>query len=269
MILREHVGAWTIIIAGILIVLVSLIELPLPGRAGPDEPSASVLASGTPDVDRDILEVACQAIDEQYLGYVHCSIGTGPVPLPERTNESYRYNSYFDTHQYLTRAIFDTAALLRGDEDVLLVITTHHLFPAHDWNFVFGEADVERRISLLSTYMYDKDMSGMGPGKVGHDVFISRLRKVVVHEVGHSLGYAHINDPDGVMAYGSRIEHLDSGGEAFCPQNRLILPQLIEELACVRSGHYQYLCRLWYFLPYVLVLSLIVFITLYLKKEAK
>ncbi len=48
------------------------------------------------------------------------------------------------------------------------------------------------------------------------DLFVSRVRKEVVHELGHLLGLPHCPNPKCVMSFSNSIEDVDYKGERFC-----------------------------------------------------
>lgn len=84
--------------------------------------------------------------------------------------------------QWLAGALIDaTAAHRPKDAAAVMAVTSVDLYPAPDWNFVFGQASYEQRVGVTSLF------------RVGDEPTL-RLRRALgttVHELGHMLGLAH------------------------------------------------------------------------------
>lgn len=81
-------------------------------------------------------------------------------------------------------------------------------------DFVFGEAQVDGAVAIVSTHRLRSSFYGM-PEDL--DAFHERLTKIAVHELGHLLGIRHCEYPACVMCPAKSVEELDPRNAWFCP----------------------------------------------------
>ena len=104
-----------------------------------------------------------------------------------------------------------------------------HRFPNHDGKilgvtagdlfvpvltYVFGEAQLDGRVALISAARLDERVYGLSanPRLLAH-----RLLKEAVHELGHTFGLVHCQGMDCVMRSSTVVEEIDMKSERFCP----------------------------------------------------
>jgi len=81
--------------------------------------------------------------------------------------------------------------------------------------YVFGEAQLDGRIAVLSTYRFREELYGLDPNpKLEH----IRLLKESVHELGHTFGLIHCHNPECVMHSSTSAEEIDIKGKDFCEE---------------------------------------------------
>lgn len=109
----------------------------------------------------------------------------------------YAFNK--DRNQYHTNAILKRLVpLLEGPSDVILAISDVDLF-IPDAAFVFGEADRELRVGILSTFRMK-----------GSDEQMSRRFQVeAVHQAGHLMGLSYCEDARCVMFMAQGLPECD------------------------------------------------------------
>lgn len=78
------------------------------------------------------------------------------------------------------------APRLPTDAAALLGFTSEDLWPGEGWNFVFGEASLERRVGVWSLSRYGDPAS---PGMFR--IVLRRALKVALHETGHMFSLPH------------------------------------------------------------------------------
>ena len=78
-------------------------------------------------------------------------------------------------------------------------------------NFVFGEAQLPGKFALISTHRLKGD-TGYG----GEDLFLGRIVKEAVHELGHTLGLTHCQSSTCVMFFSNSLKDTDRKGEDYC-----------------------------------------------------
>ncbi len=81
------------------------------------------------------------------------------------------------------------------------------------YNFVFGLADPSYKICIVSDARLKQEFYGLPPDE---KLYLSRLEKEVLHEMGHLLGLPHCPDPKCVMHFSNCLEDTDRKEAEFC-----------------------------------------------------
>lgn len=136
--------------------------------------------------------------------------GTEVVVAAERLE--LRYRGYDPTReQYLASALIRALPPSEPREKTL-GITGADLY-APDLNFVFGQAQLPGDCAVMSIARLRPEFWGEEPDR---EVLIDRGVKEAVHELGHTLGLRHCDDPDCVMHFSNRLADTDRKGRDFC-----------------------------------------------------
>ena len=114
------------------------------------------------------------------------TVALASLPITSRTHPSTRQQ------QLLT---LDILAWLRKrlprDAYCILGITMADLYPADDWNFVFGQASLRQRVGVYSFVRYDPGFYGGARPAGARQLILLRSCKVLAHETGHMFGLRH------------------------------------------------------------------------------
>ena len=83
-------------------------------------------------------------------------------------------------------------------------------------NYVFGLAYLDGNGSVISTYRLQTSSDGGISTKSASEVFADRIRKEVIHEVGHTLGLEHCDNNRCVMNFSPTVREVDVKEEHLC-----------------------------------------------------
>ena len=89
--------------------------------------------------------------------------------------------------------------------------------------FVFGEAQLNGRLAVVSTHRLDNRLYGL-PGD--ENAIRDRLLKECTHELGHTCGLLHCPDYRCVMHGTNSVVEVDLKAPAFCRRCRRVLDDL-------------------------------------------
>ena len=79
--------------------------------------------------------------------------------------------------------------------------------------YIFGQAILEGKTAIASNYRLRNELYGL---KQNYFLQIERLRKVVIHELGHTFGLIHCLHSNCVMRSSTYVEDIDQKGINFC-----------------------------------------------------
>ncbi|MDZ7261830.1 MAG: archaemetzincin family Zn-dependent metalloprotease [candidate division KSB1 bacterium] len=128
-----------------------------------------------------------------------------PFPL-EDGKDSLRnqYNSTWILSQILERVPEEACKVLAVTSvDLYIPVLT----------YVFGEAQLDGKAAVVSTYRLRDELYGLPPNPQG---LKERLAKEAVHELGHTFGLLHCRDPQCVMYTSTYAEEIDFKPVNFC-----------------------------------------------------
>ena len=72
--------------------------------------------------------------------------------------------------------------------------------------FIYGQAVLGGNTGIASLYRLNNERYGMPPN---NDILLERLKKEVIHELGHTFGLIHCNTPECVMRSSTYVEDID------------------------------------------------------------
>ncbi|MDH5020513.1 archaemetzincin family Zn-dependent metalloprotease [Halobacterium rubrum] len=116
--------------------------------------------------------------------------------------------------QYRAAEFIDTATRATSG-DKTIAITPHDLFYRRR-NYVFGLAYLDGRGCVVSTYRLQTSSDGGFSDRPASDVFDDRVRKEVVHELGHTLGLEHCDNNRCAMNFSPTVREVDRKEENLC-----------------------------------------------------
>ena len=117
------------------------------------------------------------------------------MDVPEEAYD-FRRNQY-----YSSPILFQIRRRFSWISDKILGVTEADLYVPH-LNFVFGEAECPGKAAIISLYRLRPEFYGYPPDK---KLFIKRCIKEAVHEIGHTLGLGHCDNPKCVMHFSNSI----------------------------------------------------------------
>jgi archaemetzincin len=79
--------------------------------------------------------------------------------------------------------------------------------------YIFGQAFLNGRCGIASIYRLSNERYGL---KKDQKVFIDRIRKEVIHELGHTFGLIHCSNPTCVMRSSTYVEDIDQKEHLLC-----------------------------------------------------
>ncbi len=132
--------------------------------------------------------------------------------------------------QYYSTKIIESAISQTSDLKGFIVIITEIDLYIPVLTFIFGEAQYKGKHSIVSACRLHEEFY---TGKTNDDLFYQRLKKEVLHELGHNFGLLHCLDWDCVMHSSNSIEEVDIKGNFYCNHcynnivhyKNIILPQ--------------------------------------------
>jgi archaemetzincin len=115
-----------------------------------------------------------------------------------------------ERHQYNAVQIIESINFQNYDKSIL--ITDMDLY-IPIFTFVFGLAKLSGDVGIVSTHRLNSIYYGLPEDK---DILKSRLKKEIIHELGHLQGLKHCERYDCVMTSSTVVEELDTKGESYC-----------------------------------------------------
>jgi archaemetzincin len=156
------------------------------------------------EIEAEFLEVLINRLKETF--HCHVKIGEG-YNLPPGT-----YNP--DRQQYLSSQILSEIrkAISPAKEEKVLAVTDVDLYVPH-LNFVFGEAEFEGHYAIISLTRLRQSYYGLPEDKI---LFLERMVKEAIHELGHTYGLRHCPHPECVMHFSNSLQDTDKKETSFC-----------------------------------------------------
>lgn len=163
-------------------------------------------------VDPEILRYLVKALAE----FLHLSVWL--LPTKQLPMQTYHVGREQNNSTQLLEFLLDND----DPEPLILGITAVDLY-IPIFTFVFGEAQLDGRAAIISTFRPGGGADSFQPPK---RFFLSRLLKLSLHELGHSFGLGHCHQPrlpDGFFRQSGQVRPEDS---SVLP----ILPDHVERL---------------------------------------
>lgn len=156
-------------------------------------------------VPNRVLKKVCEAIREIYK--VECEVYPESLPVP---GEAY----YPERKQYHASCFVSLAEeyARRLNFTRVIAITDVNLF-VPGLNFVFGQASLHGLGAVVSLFMLRPEVYGE---PLNMELFLERVAKTVIHEIGHTLGLGHCSNPRCVMKFSNHVGETDFKTRNFC-----------------------------------------------------
>ena len=113
-----------------------------------------------------------------------------------------------------TQTIIELLRRYPGDRTKILGITAVDLF-VPILTYVFGEAQLDGPVCVVSTYRLDDTVYGLPADPA---LFFERTLKEAVHELGHTYGLVHCKNFDCAMHTSTTAEDIDQKGATLCAE---------------------------------------------------
>jgi archaemetzincin len=94
------------------------------------------------------------------------------------------------------------------------------------FTFIFGEAQLNGSTAIISVFRPRGDAGGPAPTR---KIFLTRLLKLSLHELGHTFGLKHCLEDGCLMGFSSNLEKLDQKKLALCEYCLVLLQDFFKD----------------------------------------
>ena len=154
-------------------------------------------------------------LSAEYLGiFFGCETELlDPLGLEVMPESARRVHPSWGVRQILSTHVLDEVLKPRVPHDAvaMIALTTSDLYPADDWNFVFGQASLHNRVGVWSLFR-------MGDPDTEMAKVLSRTLATASHETGHMFSMAHCIAYECSMCGSNGLEESDRRPMALCPE---------------------------------------------------
>ena len=152
---------------------------------------------------KDILEKAAEAVSQEFVCPV--SIREGHIDLSEFYDPARRQYNGNALLKQVDNVSFPDSLKTLGifNVDLFIPILT----------FIFGQAFLGGRTGIASMYRLDNERYGI---IADNQVLLKRFTKEIIHELGHTFGLIHCQNPTCVMRSSTYVEDIDQKGQNLC-----------------------------------------------------
>jgi len=158
-------------------------------------------------VPETVTNAICRVVQARFSA--SCSVGP-PLAVPDSAYDPAR-------KQYRSDVLLGYLRLMAPlGPDRVLGVVPWDMYTAN-LNFVFGHAAKGGREALISTARLRPEFYGDPPND---DLFLERVQKESVHELGHTYGLDHCSDPHCVMSFSNSLRDVDAKSSEFCSRCR-------------------------------------------------
>lgn len=157
--------------------------------------------------EKGLLEIICDDVEHEFS--VPVKIRDGYLALSEYydpARKQYNGNELLKVIE-LRFATDTTKTLGLFNVDLFIPILT----------YIFGQAFLNGRSGIASIYRLSNERYGI---KKDQTIFVDRIRKEVIHELGHTFGLIHCSNPTCVMRSSTYVEDIDQKEHMLCNQCR-------------------------------------------------
>ena len=160
--------------------------------------------------EQELLEMVVEDVEREFS-------------LPVKTREGHlALSEFYDSprRQYDgNRLIHEIEARFASDRQKTIGLFNVDLF-IPILTYIFGQAFLGGRSGIASIYRLSNERYGI---KADEKVFVDRIRKEVIHELGHTFGLIHCRNTSCVMRSSTYVEDIDQKGVALCSECKAAL----------------------------------------------
>ncbi len=160
-------------------------------------------------VDPSILQEVREGI-ERIIPQTTCEVSDKGIDVPQGAYNPPR--GQYRSSVLMAKILTQLGRLRLSGLDRVLGITEVDIYTP-GMNFIFGEAQCPGKAAIISLYRLKPEFYGAPPDR---DLLVERAVKEAVHEIGHTLGLRHCNNPRCVMSFSLHIGMTDRKGPNFC-----------------------------------------------------
>jgi archaemetzincin len=165
-------------------------------------------------IEGDVVKATADHL-ESLLGIV-CEIDSNPLYI------DFAYSS--ERKQYHSASILARLkATMPKETSALLAITDCDLY-VPGYNFIFGEAEIAGKVSIISLARLRPSFWGDEDSLV---TLKDRAKKEAAHEMGHLIGLRHCDNMRCVMSFSATLSEVDEKPERYCADCAHTLAEIV------------------------------------------